>query len=190
MPTVVKLRISFVLALTTLLVLLQNEFYRAHDIFPGFSIPLSIACELSLLSLASMKLGKHDWLRKLAWVMIYGYIVASLSFHVIYHARTQIQQSSLTAPSGRVAELNLQLAKEEIDLAFAKKAKAWKLVDTTKAEIHRLRNEISRTPPEKLLWMTDEFTIAVSALLIIVFRLCLPAVNSLNMTKLREELAL
>ncbi|MDQ3232048.1 MAG: hypothetical protein M3Q07_09530, partial [Pseudobdellovibrionaceae bacterium] len=56
------LRLLLVACLTLLMTAMQVEFYREHDILPGYAVPLALASEIAFLSLVSMKFSRSlEW---------------------------------------------------------------------------------------------------------------------------------
>jgi hypothetical protein len=186
-PVSFVLRLLLVSCLTLLLTAMQVEFYREHDILPGYAVPLALASEIAFLSLASVKFSRSlEWLRIIIHLTFFGYFVSALSFHVYAKSRSKASSEPLvTAPE--MAEIRTQLKQAEKSLDAATRGRAWKNMEIFGAEVSRLRKLINETPTIQVLGTSLDETLWMEAVLLILLRALLLAASAFNALRLRHQ---
>jgi hypothetical protein len=181
------LRLLLVACLTLLMTAMQVEFYREHDILPGYAVPLALASEVAFLSLVSMKFSRSlEWLRIIIHLIFFGYFVSALSFHVYAKSRSK----AATGPKSAVPEMTEigdQLKQAERSLDVATKGRAWKNMEIFGAEVSRLRKLISETPKAQVLGTSLDQTLWMEAVLLILLRALLLAASTFNALRLSNQ---
>jgi hypothetical protein len=185
-PLSFMLRLLLVACLTLLMTAMQVEFYREHDILPGYAIPLALASEVAFLSLVSMKFSRSlEWLRIFIHLIFFGYFVSALSFHVYAKSRSKASSEQILA-APETTEIREQLKQAERSLDAATKGRAWKNMEIFGAEVSRLRRLISENPNTQVLGTSLDQTRWMEAILLILLRALLLATSALNVLKLRD----
>ncbi len=186
-PLSFMLRLLLVACLTLLMTAMQVEFYREHDILPGYAVPLALASEVAFLSLVSMKFSRSlEWLRIIIHLIFFGYFVSALSFHVYAKSRSK----AATGPKSAVPEMTEigdQLKQAERSLDVATKGRAWKNMEIFGAEVSRLRKLISETPKAQVLGTSLDQTLWMEAVLLILLRALLLAASTFNALRLSNQ---
>ncbi|MDQ3233239.1 MAG: hypothetical protein M3Q07_15590 [Pseudobdellovibrionaceae bacterium] len=186
-PLSFMLRLFLVLCLTLLMTAMQVEFYREHDILPGYAVPLALASEAAFLSLVSMKFSRSlEWLRIIIHLIFFGYFVSALSFHVYAKSRSKAASEPLvTAPE--MAEIRAQLKQAERSLDAATRGRAWKNMEIFGAEVSTLRKLKNDLPSNQVLGTSSDQTMWAEAFLLILLRALLLSASSLNALRLRDQ---
>ncbi len=185
------LRLLFMIGMTTLFYFLQVEFYEKHDSVPELAWGLALACELSLLCLLLTKFDSwwKNFLKGVVYVALFGYLIASLGFHQYQDSRLKlVEENQVEETVGRKAELQEQLRVAQLALESATKGRSWDNMQLFGEQVEKLQLEIVGISKTKSLGVTDSNMTLASALLIILFRILLIAVNSINTLKLRENI--
>jgi hypothetical protein len=186
-PLSFMLRFLLVACLTLLMTAMQVEFYREHDILPGYAVPLALASEVAFLSLVSMKFSRSlEWLRIIIHLIFFGYFVSALSFHVYAKSRSKAASEQMVAAPEKT-EIREQLKQAERSLDAATKGRAWKNMEIFGAEVSRLRRLISETPNTQVLGTSLDQTLWMEALLLILLRALLLVSSALNALRLRDQ---
>ncbi|MFW7380177.1 MAG: hypothetical protein ACOH5I_15295 [Oligoflexus sp.] len=180
-------RLLFVAAITWLLTILQFHFYQSHDSHPQYAMALALGCELSLISLVVMKFQDKwkDWLRRLAYVLLFLYVIVSLGFDVFHNSRQDFQKFHENSEDR--AELVQQLKQAQDALQAATQGRSWDNMRLFGQQADELRTTLSGLGAETTLGVTESKMIQSSAFLVVLLRGILMIVNSLNVCKLREE---
>lgn len=174
-----------VIALTALMTVLQVDFYKAHDIMPQFAWILAIACEVSFLSIVSMKFERHDWIRWLVCAIFFAYTCATLSFHIVDRARSNILSESTVERT----QLEADLSDAKARLAIATQGRSWDNMRALGDEVTRLQGLIRDIPKAKALGISSSQRQIVEAVLLIALRALIMISVALNAAKLREDFA-
>ncbi len=187
MPLSFMLRLLLVACLTLLMTAMQVEFYREHDILPGYAVPLALASEVAFLSLVSMKFSRSfDWLRIAIHLIFFGYFVSALSFHV--YAKSRIKAASQPSVAvTEITEIGMQLKQAERSLDAATRGRAWKNMEIFGAEVSKLRKQLSERPKAQVLGTSSDQTLWIEAILLILLRALLLAASALNMLRVRVQ---
>ncbi|HEY9661122.1 MAG TPA: hypothetical protein V6C65_21935 [Allocoleopsis sp.] len=186
-PYSFMLRLLLVVGLTLLMTAMQVEFYREHDILPGYAVPLALASEVAFISLVSMKFSRSlEWLRIIIHLIFFGYFVSALSFHVYAKSRSKASSVQIFAAPEK-AEIREQLKQAERSLDAAIKGRAWKNMEIFGAEVSRLRKLISENPSTQVLGTSLDQTLWMEAILLILLRALLLAASAFNMLRLRDQ---
>jgi hypothetical protein len=186
-PISFMLRLLLVACLTLLMTAMQVEFYREHDILPGYAVPLAMASEVAFLSLVSMKFSRSvEWLRVMIHLIFFGYFVSALSFHVYAKSRSKAASGPLSALP-EMTKMGEQLKQAERSLDVATKGRAWKSMEILGAEVSRLRKLISETPKPQALGTSFHQTLWMEAFLLILLRALLLAASAFNALRLRNQ---
>ncbi len=186
-PISFMLRLLLVACLTLLMTAMQVEFYREHDILPGYAVPLALASEVAFLSLVSMKFSRSvEWLRVMIHLIFFGYFVSALSFHVYAKSRSKAASGPLSALP-EMTEMGEQLKQAERSLDVATKGRAWKSMEILGAEVSRLRKLISETPKAQALGTSFHQTLWMEAVLLILLRALLLAASTFNALRLSNQ---
>lgn len=185
-PLSFMLRVLLVVGLILLMTAMQVEFYREHDILPGYAVPLALASEVAFLSLVSMRFSRSlEWLRIIIHLIFFGYFVSALSFHVYAKSRFKASSEQIFAAPEKT-EITEQLKQAERSLDAATKGRAWKNMEIFGAEVSRLRRLISENPNTQVLGTSLDQTLWMEAILLILLRALLLATSALNALKLRD----
>ena len=137
-------RLILVFSISFLLMLMQIEFYRGHDIVPHYSVALGIAGEIAMVSLMLMKLGGwRDWLRKGIYGAFFLFMLGSLSFDVYSQYQTKALNLSAKSESSKERDsLQGQLAQAQESRKIAINNKASGDIKFYARESEDLRNKI------------------------------------------------
>ncbi len=159
--------------LTVLSTFLQFEFYRKHDVLPGYAWPLAIAGSVAMLSLATMKFQGFwaDLPRKLICMAFYVFFVLSSSYHVLSDAWDKVavrSETPTTLPSREPAIEAITKALEK-----ATKGRAYGTMETLGAELSKqIARDTSATEPQPIglshssvVWAGAAILVALRALL-------------------------
>jgi hypothetical protein len=180
-------RLLLVACITLLMTAMQVEFYREHDILPGYAVPLALASEVAFLSLVSMKFSRSlEWLRIIIHLIFFGYFVSALSFHV--YAKTRAKAASQPSVTlSEKTEVKEQLKQTQIALQVATKGRAWKTIEILSAETSRLRSQLDSLPTYQVLGASSYQFLGMEAGLLVIMRALLLAASALNMLRLRDQ---
>ena len=178
-------RIVFGAGLTTLLILLQIEFYEAHD--PSkYSIAMAIGCELSLIALSMTKFRSWftEGIKRFTYTLLFCYIVGSLGFASYHSQRETLAAVPYSSQSKEYLLKSLNQA--EKSLAQATKHGSWDNMKLFGNQVEKIRSEIKEYKPPKAMGLSNEEIALFTALLFIILRAGFVVVNSLNAVKIRE----
>lgn len=183
------LRLFLVTCLTFLMVPMQVEFYREHDILPGYAVPLTLASEVAFLSLVSMKFSRSlEWLRIIIHLTFVGYFISALSFQVYGKFRSKAASRPVAALT-EMTEIGEQLKQAERSLDIATRGRAWKNMEIFGAEVSRLRKLGSDISPAQVLGTSLDQVLWMEAALLILLRALILAASALNALRLRNQLS-
>jgi hypothetical protein len=183
-----SLRLLLVVSINLLLVFMQVEFYKKHDILPQFAWPMAIVSEIAFLSLVSMRFkNRMDWVRVGAFSLFFLYFVGALSFHVLTESRSQLETSlknSTALDKGLFTE-ELKSARES--LKIAEQGRSWKNMAIFGEQITKLQDLMTERPQEQVLGFSVEGIVWIQTFLLVLMRALLMATESLNAIRLREQ---
>jgi hypothetical protein len=186
-PLSFMIRLLLVACLTLLMTAMQVEFYREHDILPGYAVPLALASEVAFLSLVSMKFSRSlEWLRVFIHLVFFGYFVSALSFHVYAKTREKAASQPSVTPS-EMTEVKEQLKQTQMALQVATKGRAWKTMEILSAETSRLRSRLDGLPNYQVLGASSDQFLGMEVGLLVIMRALLLVASALNMLRLRDQ---
>jgi hypothetical protein len=181
-------RLFLVVCLTLLMTAMQVEFYREHDILPGYAVPLALASEVAFLSLVTVKFRPPlEWLRILVHLIFFGYFVSALSFHVYAKSQTKAAFQPVVTNT-ELTEIRDQLKQAERSLQVATSGRAWKNMEILGAEVSRLRRMSNELSSADVLGTSPQQTIWIEAILLVLVRALLLATSALNVLRLRDQI--
>ncbi len=186
------LRLIFMIGLTSLFYMLQVEFYKEHDVSPQFSWGLALASEVSLIALMLTKY-RSPWLnfiKGFTYCLLFSYLIISLGFHQYQSSRFKLtlQDRIQQNDDGNQSQIKRQLDQAIASLDKATRGRSWDNMKLFGEQVSKLQDKLDKLSTKQSLGVTDSQMYLVSAILIILFRVILIAVNSLNAIKLREDL--
>ncbi len=185
------MRLIFMIGLTSLFYLLQVEFFKEHDVSPQFSWGLALASECSLLALMLTKYRSRwiNFLKGLTYCLLFSYLVISLGFHQYQSSRQKLTSDDKIEQNGESdrTQIKKQLDQATASLEKATRGRSWDNMKLFGEQVTKLQDKLDGLSSKKSLGTTDSQMYLVSAILIIMFRIILIAVNSLNAIKLREN---
>ncbi|NRA68793.1 MAG: hypothetical protein HRU19_30195 [Pseudobacteriovorax sp.] len=169
-------RILFGAGLTGLLILLQIEFYEAHD--PSkYSVALAIACELCLIALSMTRFRGlfTEGIKRLTYIGLFCYVIGSLGFASYHSQREQLQENK---PASQSKEHLIQSLKQaERSLAQATRHRSWDNMKLFGSEVQSLRKEIKEYQEPEAMGFSNEEIAFFTALLFIILRAGFVIVN-------------
>jgi hypothetical protein len=159
--------------LTMLSTFLQFEFYRKHDVLPGYAWPLAIAGSVAMLSLAATKFQGFwaDLPRKLICMAFYVFFVLSSSYHVLSDAWEKVAVQSETVSTLPSREPAIEAITKALEKAT--KGRAYGTMETLGAELSKqmTRNNSAAKPQpmglshSSVVWAGAAILVALRALL-------------------------
>ncbi|WP_141735936.1 hypothetical protein [Oligoflexus tunisiensis] len=191
MTPLVAFQLIVTIGLSVLASFLQFEFYREHDVLPGYAWPLAIAGSAGMLSLATVKFDGFwtDLPRKVLYCACYIFMVISSSFHVANDAWNRVAKlpnealltNSTLAPA---QELGLQAVVDALKLAT--KNRAWNAMETLGAEVSKQAAAQPSISPAKPLGVSQDLMIWIGAAITLLLRALLEGIQAINAVALRK----
>ncbi len=185
------MRLIFMIGLTSLFYMLQVEFYKEHDVSPQFSWGMALASEASLIVLMLTKY-RSPWLnfiKGFTYCLLFSYLIISLGFHQYQSSRLKLTTEDRIEQNDSVRiQLENQLNQAMVSLNKATRGRSWDNMKLFGEQVSKLQDKLDSLSTKQSLGVTDSQMYLVSAILIMLFRVILIAVNSLNAIKLREDL--
>jgi hypothetical protein len=190
-PLLVAFQLIVTIGLSILASFLQFEFYREHDVLPGYAWPLAVAGTVGMLSLATVKFEGFwaDLPRKLLYGACYVFMVMSASFHVASDAwnraarlpsETQIGQSSVSSSHAEGLQAIVDALKQ------ATKNRAWNTMATLGAEVSKQTASRTSMPVPKPLGVPQDLMIWTGAAITVLLRALLEGIQAVNAIALRK----
>jgi hypothetical protein len=193
-PILFGFHLIVVVGLSVLGTFLQVEFYKAHDVLPGYAWPLAVSGAAGMLSLATIKFDKRwiDLTRKSVYFAFYLFMVLSSSYHVLSDAWANA--SKVVAPGQSASDHTV--AQEQAlgavanALNVATKKGAWKVMESLGTAITKGLPEKVPTQDATPFGLSGELMIGVGAGILIVLRALLEAVQAITAVAVRNYLLL
>ncbi|RYZ90492.1 MAG: hypothetical protein EOP04_03750 [Proteobacteria bacterium] len=188
MQLLTVLQVLTIMGISVLTTCLQAEFYKVHDVLPGYSWPLAIAGSISMIVLLTFQLTSFlNVLRYIVCTAYYTFMVGSASFHVFsdsWHKAT-LQPSSFTSLENMapvIPDRGTQLLNEA--LAKAIKREAWDMIKVLTPQIVKPKAVIM--PEHKLMGFTKSDLLTAGAIILFVLRALLEASQAIIVAALRN----
>ncbi len=186
-----SLRLLLVLTVNLLLVFMQVEFYRKHDVLPQFAWPMAIVSEVAFLSLVCMRFeNRLDWVRVGAFALFFLYFVGALFFHVLAESRSQLEATLNNPMASEKDFIEKELNSARESLKIAEKGRSWKNIEIFGEQVTRLQNLRLEKPKDQTLGFSAEGIVWIQVILLISMRALLMATESLNAIRIREKFAI
>jgi hypothetical protein len=191
MPPLVLFQLVVTIGLAVLASFLQFEFYREHDVLPGYAWPLAIAGTVGMLSLATVKFDGFwsDLPRKLLYGSCYIFMILSSSFHVANEAWNRSaklprieQKTNSSVPLAQ--ERGLQVVIDALKVAT--KNRAWNAMETLGVEVSKQAATQASVSPAKPLGVSQDLMIWFGAGITVLLRALLEGIQAVNAVALRK----
>jgi hypothetical protein len=192
LPSLIFLfQVSVVCGLGVLSTFLQHEFYRQHDILPGYSWPLAVAGSLAMVALLTLQLsGTADWIRRFVCGGYYAFMVASTTFHVFSHTWEKALSDPVSAlasqPTHSVSADPVTSALTDA-LQKATRAGAWSTMQTIADKLPKAQVITVQTPTPQPLGISRDAVTWTGAIILIALRALLEAAQAICVVALRNQ---
>ncbi|HYX33140.1 MAG TPA: hypothetical protein VE954_08480 [Oligoflexus sp.] len=190
LPSLIHLfQVSVVCGLGVLSTFLQHEFYRQHDILPGYSWPLAVAGSLAMIALLTLQLsGTADWIRRFVCGGYYAFMVASTTFHIFSYTWEKALSetvSVLSAQPSHSVSVDPVMSALTDALQKATKAGAWSTMQRIAEKLPKAQAIAVQPPNPKPLGISRDAVNWIGAGILIVLRALLEAAQALCVVALK-----
>ncbi|RYE56646.1 MAG: hypothetical protein EOP48_07535 [Sphingobacteriales bacterium] len=192
MQLITALQVLTIIGLSVLTTCLQAEFYKVHDVLPGYSWPLAIAGSVSMIVLLTFQLTSIlNIVRYFVCAAYYTFMVGSASFHVFSDSwhKAALQPPSI-ASSEKIAPAITDRATELLQEALAKaiKREAWDTIKELAPKVSQPKELV--LPEHRLMGITKGDLMTAGAIILIVLRALLEASQAIIVAALRNTFSL